>query len=249
MEDSLLDGAIDDIKLANKTSKNQEPVNLSEQEQVEPTFEPTNDLSGPPDWGDIPPATMDDMYYSDESFDVGLDSVNQNLTVDSMETPEADPIANTESVQHSESESKLTSSFTLAQLAGDEEVEPHEKEDLAYERLILLQSLREYDENQALQALGDSDILNGSLSGDRVELVGRALKTMRSEGETFVNESLNKMNDAVREGKPLADGDIRFSERDPALFANLLDYSENKSSIGNKLISFARNSVNSELIR
>lgn len=249
MEDSLLDGAIDDIQLANKTSKNQEPVNHSEQEQFEPTFEPTNDLSGPPDWGDIPPATMDDMYYSDEPFDANLDSVNQNLTVDSMETSEANPIANTEFVQHSESESKLTSSFTLAQLAGDEEVEPHEKEDLAYERLILLQSLREYDENQALQALGDSDILNGSLSGDRVELVGRALKTMRSEGETFVNESLNKMNDAVREGKPLADGDIRFSERDPALFANLLDYSENKSSIGNKLISFARNSVNSELIR
>ena len=109
MEDSLLDGAIDDIQLANKTSKNQEPVNPSEQAQLEPT----NDLSGPPDWGDIPPATMDDMYYSDESFDVGLDSVNQNLIVDSMKTSEADPIANTESVQHSESESKLTSSSVI----------------------------------------------------------------------------------------------------------------------------------------
>lgn len=254
MEEQLLSGVLDDMPPVNQMAPKQEqaPEAHIEQHQEPPSY-----------WNDIP-TTMedsqlspDDPHFNNFELNSGYHNLNQDSEVKQAFTesvsdfepvymPESDPSPISDMTQ---SENKLNSSFTLAQLAGDEEVEPHEREELAYERLVLLQSLLKHDENHALQTLSDSDIRNGSLSGERMELVGRALIAMRNESENFIRESLNKINDAVRDGKPLADGDIRFSERDPALFANLLNYSENKSSIGNQLLSFARNSVNSELIR
>ena len=164
MRDVLLDGALDEVP---ESSKNL--AQAQDQEQVI-DFVPEHahfDNSLPPDYSEIPPLSMEEIANLGSNDDISnidlpdeiisqpitpeFNNIEQEELSSFTENSEMISEENRPVIEDQENEiEKIESRFTLAQLSGDEEVDPSLEAELSYERLVILMALRSQDENHAL---------------------------------------------------------------------------------------------------